>query len=75
MSPLTKAWLKWKAFGRRAGDFLGRVLMSIFYFTLAAPFGLIVRIFSDPLKLKRRPPRWEPRPKEEPDLERAREAF
>jgi len=75
MSSWTTVWKKWKAFGRRAGDFLGRLLMTIFYFTLAAPFGLVVTFFSDPLKLKRRPPRWEPRPKEATDLERAREAF
>jgi hypothetical protein len=49
--------------------------MTVFYFTVAAPFGLIVRFFGDPLKLKRGQPRWEPRPKEEADLKRAREAF
>jgi hypothetical protein len=75
MSPLKQYWKKWKAFGRKAGDLLGRLLMTVFYFTLAAPFGLIVRFFGDPLKLKRRQPRWEPRPKEESDLKRAREAF
>jgi hypothetical protein len=75
MSPLKQYWKKWKAFGRKAGDLLGRLLMTVFYFTLAAPFGLIVRFFGDPLKLKRRQPRWEPRPKEETDLKRAREAF
>lgn len=68
-------WKRWKAFGRRAGDILGRVLMTVFYFTLAAPFGLIVRFFSDPLNLKRRQPRWESRPKEKSDLKRAREGF
>ncbi|MCX6578289.1 MAG: hypothetical protein NTV82_18110 [Candidatus Aminicenantes bacterium] len=75
MSPLKQYWKKWKAFGRKAGDLLGRLLMTVFYFTLAAPFGLIVRFFGDPLKLKRRQPRWEPRPKEETDLKRAREGF
>ena len=75
MSTRQGLWKRWKAFGRRAGDFLGRLLMTVFYFTLAAPFGLIVRFFSDPLKLRRRPPRWEPRPKEETDLRRAREGY
>lgn len=75
MSTRKGLWKRWKGFSRRAGDILGRVLMTVFYFTLAAPFGLIVRFFGDPLKLKRRQPRWEPRPKEETDLKRAREAF
>jgi hypothetical protein len=75
MSTRKGLWKRWKAFSRRAGDILGRLLMTVFYFTLAAPFGLIVRFFGDPLKLKRRQPRWEPRPKEETDLKRAREAF
>jgi len=75
MSTGKRLWKRWKAFGRRAGDILGRLLMTVFYFTLAAPFGLIVRFFGDPLKLKRRQPRWEPRPKEETDLKRAREGF
>jgi hypothetical protein len=75
MRTLKQFWKRWKTFGRKAADILGRVLMTIFYFTLAAPFGLIARFFSDPLKLKRRQPRWEPRPKDEADLKRAREAF
>jgi hypothetical protein len=75
MSALRQFWKRWKAFGRRAGDVLGRLLMTVFYFTLAAPFGLIVRFFGDPLELKRRQPRWEPRPKAETDLKRARDAF
>ncbi len=75
MSALRRFWKGWKALGRKAGDVLGRLLMTIFYFSLAAPFGLIVRFFSDPLKMRCKRPGWEPRSKEKDDLKRAREAF
>ena len=37
------------------GEFQSRVLLTIFYFTLFVPFALLLRLFSDPLHLRRRP--------------------
>jgi hypothetical protein len=34
------------------GDFLARIVLTIFYFTLLLPFGLGVRLFGDPLTLR-----------------------
>lgn len=75
MDLLKKGWKAWRAFGKTIGDLVGRVVMTIFYFTIAAPFGLAVRFLSDPLKLKPEMPEWEMRESEIPDLEEAKRAF
>jgi hypothetical protein len=49
---LKKIWEGWKAFGRFMGNIVGRVALSVFYFTIFVPFGLGVRLAGDPLKLK-----------------------
>jgi len=74
MSLLRRAWEGWKRFGRRLGDIQARVLLTVFYFTIVAPFALVVRLATDPLAVRRGTPKgWRPRP--EPTgtpLERAR---
>ena len=52
MSFLKTAWKKWRAFGQVMGDFVARIFMTVFYFTVAIPFGIGVRLFKDPLHLK-----------------------
>jgi hypothetical protein len=55
-------WQNWKAFGQFIGDWLARVVLTIFYFTILVPFGLGVRLFADPLQIKKLPnPYWCPR--------------
>ncbi|MEW5960007.1 MAG: hypothetical protein AB1801_19980 [Chloroflexota bacterium] len=62
MDVLKKIWEGWKAFGRFIGNFLARIVLSIFYFTVFVPFGLGVRWFSDPLHIKSAPATlWRPR--------------
>jgi hypothetical protein len=58
-------WLKlkalWKAWTRIAhiiGNFQARVLLTIVYVVLVLPFGVIVRLFADPLRIKKRPEKW-----------------
>lgn len=46
---LKKIWHQWKRFGQWMGDNVARVLLIVFYFTVALPFGLIVRLTQDPL--------------------------
>ncbi len=59
---LKKIWEGWKAFGRFLGNLLARIVLSIFYFTVFVPFGLGVRLFSDPLHIKTSPDNfWRPR--------------
>ena len=52
MEALRKIWDAWKRFGQFIGDFIGRVVLTVFYFTLFMPFGLGVRFFGDPLALR-----------------------
>jgi hypothetical protein len=54
MEALRKFWHAWKRFGQFIGDFIGRLVLTVFYFTLFMPFGLGVRFFGDPLALRPR---------------------
>jgi hypothetical protein len=49
---LQKIWQGWKRIGQIIGDFIGRFVLSVFYFTLFVPFALGVRIWADPLMIK-----------------------
>lgn len=44
------AW--WMPIAERIGNFMNRVILSLFYFVIVLPFGLGVRLFSDPLQIK-----------------------
>jgi hypothetical protein len=52
MEALRKFWHAWKRFGQFMGDLIGRLVLTVFYFTLFMPFGLGVRFFGDPLALR-----------------------
>ena len=45
-------WKRWKVIGRKIGDFQARLILSLFYFVVLAPFAMGVKFFSDPLLLK-----------------------
>jgi hypothetical protein len=62
MSLLRRLWHGWKRFGKKVGDFQARLLLTIFYFVILAPFGLGMRA-ADPLGLRKAgDPAWRPRP-------------
>ena len=52
MKTLQKAWETWKRIGQFIGDQIGRVVLTLFYFTLFMPFALGVRFFADPLAIR-----------------------
>lgn len=52
MEALRKFWEVWKKIGHFMGDLIGRVVLTLFYFTILLPFGLIVTLFSDRLDMK-----------------------
>jgi len=66
---------KWKLISHKAGDFQANVFLTVFYFTIFAPFALIFRAFSDPMKIKRPPAGWEKRDQAADTLDNAREQF
>ena len=47
-------WHYWKKFGHFMGDVVGRVVLMLFYVTVALPFGLGVRLFGNPLNIGRK---------------------
>lgn len=49
-----RIWQDWKRFSRRIGSFQSRLILSLFFFVVATPFALGVKIFSDPLNVKHR---------------------
>jgi hypothetical protein len=55
--------IAWKRFGILTtinGDIIGRVIATVFYFTVLLPFGIISALFTDPLQRKgaNKTPRW-----------------
>ncbi len=69
---LKRAWEAWKRLGRKIGNFQARVILSVFYWLLLMPFGLAIRWFSDPLRIKHRPEQWLDHTNEACDLQWAR---
>lgn len=72
MDILRTAWELWKRFGLFMGNIFGRIILTIFYFTIYLPFGLGVRLFGDPLKIKHARPVWQTRETKDHDLDQAR---
>ena len=55
---LKALWKSWTRIAHIIGNFQARVLLTILYVVLVLPFGVIVRLFADPLRIKKRPDRW-----------------
>lgn len=53
MNTFRKVWHTWKSIAQFIGDWIGRMVLTAFYFTLFTPFGLGVRLRGDPLAIKR----------------------
>lgn len=62
MALIKDFWHNWREFGQFLGNWLARVVLTIFYFTIFVPFGIGVRMFADPLQIKKQPDQlWRPR--------------
>ncbi len=74
---LRDLWSRWKGFAQTVADFQTRLILTMVYFLVLAPFGLVVSVFRDPLKVKHPPevPQWIPRLAELPTLENGRRQF
>jgi len=76
METLKKAWQTWKRIGQFIGDQFGRLVLTVFYFTLFMPFALGVRFFMDPLALRPRSrAKWLERRTQDLTLEDSRRLF
>ncbi|OGD86551.1 hypothetical protein A2870_02025 [Candidatus Curtissbacteria bacterium RIFCSPHIGHO2_01_FULL_41_11] len=52
MAYLKFLWKKWLLVAHAIGNFQAQVILSVFYFILIFPLGIVFRFFSDPLHLK-----------------------
>ena len=70
-----RIWFAWNDFAARMGNVQGRLLMGYFYFIIVTPFGILTRLFMDPLNIKHEPDANGLCPKEPTDttIEAARE--
>jgi hypothetical protein len=48
-------WHRWNAFASIMGNVQVRIIMGFFYFIVVTPGGLVMRVFSDPLEIKKQP--------------------
>ena len=68
------AW--WMPIAEKIGNFMNRLILSIFYFLIVLPFGLGVRLCSDPLRIKKKPVSgWTDSPVLANDLDDVRKQF
>jgi hypothetical protein len=72
-----RLWEHWKVIAHKIGTFQSRVLLNIFYFVILAPFGLGVKLFADPLRMRQQNySHWlEKESQPAPAWERARRQF
>jgi hypothetical protein len=77
IGPFRKTWNWWKVFATEIGNYQGRLLFAFLYFVIVTPFGIGVRLFSDPLMVKQkgRTTTWLQRSSVSHELEAAREQF
>lgn len=46
-------WEKWKKFAFKFGEFMSGVILTLFYFLIVTPHAILLKLFSDPLKIKK----------------------
>jgi hypothetical protein len=63
-----RAWQNWKRAAHAIGNFQARILLTVFYGVIVFPFGIAVRLFSDPLRIKCPPTQWRDHSDETHDL-------
>jgi hypothetical protein len=67
------AWDRFKIIASIVGDVQGRVIVTVFYFTILVPFGIGSRLFSDALRIRSSgQTQWSERPLVQNGLEEAR---
>ncbi len=49
---LRSLWAFWKKVARIIGNFQARLILLLFYWTILLPFGILIRLFADPISLK-----------------------
>jgi len=61
-----------RPYAKKVGNFQARVLLTVLYAIFVLPFGVLARLFSDPLRIKKRPVEWINTPEEAMDMQWAK---
>ena len=74
---ITRFWRRWKALAGAIGDFQARLLLTLCYFVLLAPYAAVLTKFADALDLRPRPATsaWLKRDAVHPDMGTARRQY
>lgn len=75
MNFLRRLWEGWKRVAHWIGNVQARILLTIIYGLVVLPFGVIVRLFADPIRIKRPPQQWLDHAEDRFDLEWARKQW
>ena len=77
MDFLRRFWAGWKKVGHIIGDFIGRLVLSLLYFSAVLPFGIGLGLGGDPLNLRKvnKASYWLDRATKDVDLKAARRQF
>lgn len=70
--PAAAVWNVWNRMMHAIGNFQARVILTLLYAIIVLPFGLIVRLFTDPLRIKHPPAAWLEHPDETMDMDWAK---
>lgn len=76
MKILKKAWGKWKVIAHHIGVFQSRLILTLFYFILLFPIGIIFGLFKDVLGIKAKyVTTWKNKEKQSVVMEEMKEQF
>jgi hypothetical protein len=75
MELLKKIWHGWLRFGLFIGNLFGRIILTILYFTIVLPFGILTSLAMDPLNIKHPAPVWVERTTRDRTIDDARRSF
>jgi hypothetical protein len=70
-----RLWRGWQRIARWIGNLLSRIVTTVAYVVVIPLFAIGVRLFSDPLAIKPRAPRWTPLPPAPQNIDETRTGF
>jgi len=65
-------WKVWPGLAKGIGNFQARLILTIIYGIIILPFGLLVRLLADPLRIKKLPTAWIEHSQEKMDMQWAK---
>lgn len=74
---LKAIWRWWRPVARKIGNWQARIFLMLFYFLFISPVAITIKLFSDPLNLKKQnnPSFWIKRSRKQQNLDQAKEQY